>query len=90
MSGQGKGPGKESDKVRILVGVLGTLRGGYDCLQRAGSVLCGSETEQSWAERGFHGSPQATFLVAPSSPVGPVVGVHLLAIPDLVATSLEP
>lgn len=46
MSGRGKGPEKESDKVRILVGVLGTLRGGYDRLQRAGSVLCGSETEQ--------------------------------------------
>lgn len=36
------------------------------------------------------GSPQATFLVVLSSSVGPVVSVHLLTIPDLVATSLEP
>lgn len=43
-SGRGKGPGKESDKVRILLGVLGTLKGGYGGLQRTGSGLCGSET----------------------------------------------
>ena len=36
------------------------------------------------------GSPQATFLVVLSSSVGPVVSVHLLTIPDMVATSLEP
>ena len=55
------------------------------------ALCCVAQRQSSsWAESGFQGSPQATFLVALSSPVGPVVGVHLLAIPDLVATSLEP
>lgn len=67
----GKGPGKERDKVQILLGVLGTLKGGYGGLQHTGSGLCGSGQEVPGLREVSTGSPQATFLVVLSSPVGP-------------------